>query len=38
MEEGEFSLSWKFKIRGDSIIWVYTGVYGPVVEAERKNF
>ncbi|RVW21251.1 putative ribonuclease H protein [Vitis vinifera] len=36
-EEGQFSLSCRFKITENGAIWVFTGVYGPFTKVEREG-
>ncbi|RVW35863.1 hypothetical protein CK203_084632 [Vitis vinifera] len=38
LEEGEYSISCRFKNCEDGVVWVYTGVYGPVCRREREDF
>ena len=38
MEIGNFSVSCRFKNVEDGFCWVFTGVYGPVVERFREDF
>lgn len=38
MEVGAFSVSCRFKNYEDNLVWMYTGVYGPVLNEERGNF
>ncbi|KAJ9704109.1 hypothetical protein PVL29_005411 [Vitis rotundifolia] len=35
-EEGQFSISCKFKNVDDGVVWVFTGVYGPFSREERE--
>ena len=35
-EEGQYSLSCRFKNVEDEIVWVFTGVYGPFTKKERE--
>eukprot|EP00261_Vitis_vinifera_P017250 XP_010646847.1 PREDICTED: uncharacterized protein LOC104878346 [Vitis vinifera] len=36
-EEGQFSLSCRFKTTENGATWVFTGVYGPFTKVERKG-
>ena len=36
-EEGQFSISCKFRNVGDGGIWVFMGVYGPFSREERES-
>ncbi|RVW51618.1 hypothetical protein CK203_066866 [Vitis vinifera] len=36
-EEGQFSISCRFRNVGDGGIWVFTGVYGPFSREERES-
>ena len=38
LEEGEFSISCRFKNCVDVLKWVFTGVYGPVCNREIEEF
>ncbi|KAJ9697075.1 hypothetical protein PVL29_009023 [Vitis rotundifolia] len=38
LEEGLFSISCRFKNCEDGIVWVFTGVYGPVCSRDREDF
>lgn len=38
VEEGEFSISCRFKNCVDGLMWVFTGVYGPVCSRVREDF
>ncbi|RVX11631.1 hypothetical protein CK203_015892 [Vitis vinifera] len=38
LEEGEFSISCQFKNCVDRLVWVFTGVYGPVCSKDREDF
>ena len=38
VEEGEFSISCRFKNCVDGLMWVFTGVYGPVCSRDREDF
>ena len=38
VEEGEFSISCRFKNCVDALMWVFTGVYGPVCNKDREDF
>ena len=35
-EDGQFSLSCKFRNVEDGVVWVFTGVYGPFTKEERE--
>ena len=35
-EEGQFSLSCRFRNVEDGVVWVFTGVYGPFTKEERE--
>ena len=35
-EEGQFSISCRFRNVGDGVVWVFTGVYGPFSREERE--
>ena len=35
-EEGQFSISCRFRNVGDGVVWVFTGVYGPFSKEERE--
>ena len=35
-EEGQFSLSCRFKNVEDGVVWVFTGVYGPFTKVESE--
>ncbi|RVX18711.1 hypothetical protein CK203_007168 [Vitis vinifera] len=35
-EEGQFSLSCRFKNVENGTVWVFTGVYGPFTKEERE--
>ena len=35
-EEGQYSLSCRFKNVEDGVVWVFTGVYGPFTKEERE--
>ena len=35
-EEGQFSLSCRFRNVEDEVVWVFTGVYGPFTKVERE--
>ena len=35
-EEGQFSLSCRFKNVDNGMVWVFTGVYGPFTKEERE--
>ena len=35
-EERQFSLSCRFRIVDNGVIWVFTGVYGPFTRVERE--
>ncbi|RVW28639.1 hypothetical protein CK203_081350 [Vitis vinifera] len=37
-EEGVFSISCRFKNCVDGVVWVFTGVYGPVCSGDREEF
>ena len=37
-EEGQFTLSCRFKSLEEDFVWVFTGVYGPTVYARREDF
>ena len=37
-EVGSFSVSCLFRCVEDDFKWVFTGVYGPVVNSERRDF
>ena len=37
-KEGVFSISCQFKNCVDGIVWVFTGVYGPVCSRDREDF
>ena len=34
-EEGQYSISCRFKNVEDEVVWVFTGVYGPFTKEER---
>ncbi|RVW61253.1 hypothetical protein CK203_020536 [Vitis vinifera] len=36
VEEGQFSISCRFRNVGDGVIWVFTGVYGPCSRKDRE--
>ena len=36
-EEGQFTLSCRFKIVENGAFWVFTGVYGPFTKVERDG-
>ena len=36
-EEGQFTLSFRFKSLEEDFVWVFTGVYGPNVYARRED-
>ncbi|RVX03080.1 hypothetical protein CK203_016730 [Vitis vinifera] len=36
-EEGQFSLSCRFRTVEDGVVWVFTGVYGPFTNVEREG-
>ncbi|RVW37140.1 hypothetical protein CK203_111972 [Vitis vinifera] len=36
VEEGQFSISCRFRNEGDGAIWVFTGVYGPFSREDRE--
>ncbi|RVW92990.1 hypothetical protein CK203_032792 [Vitis vinifera] len=36
-EEGQFSLSCRFKTTENGVTWVFTGVYGPFTKVEREG-
>ena len=36
VEEGQFSISCRFRNVGDGGIWVFTGVYGPFSKEEKE--
>ena len=36
VEEGQFSISCRFRNVGDGAIWVFTGVYGPCSKKDRE--
>ncbi|RVW19701.1 hypothetical protein CK203_111580 [Vitis vinifera] len=38
VEEGEFSISYRFKNCVDGLMWVFTGVYGPVCNRDKEEF
>ncbi|RVW43483.1 hypothetical protein CK203_095333 [Vitis vinifera] len=38
VEEGQFSISCRFRNEGDGAIWVFTGVYGPFSREDREGF
>ena len=38
LEEGECSISCCFKNYVDGVVWVFTGVYGPVCSRDREDF
>ena len=38
VEEGEFSISCRFKNCVDGLMWVFTGVYGPVCNRDKEEF
>ena len=38
VEEGMFSISCWFKNCVDGLMWVFTGVYGPVCSRDREDF
>ena len=35
-EEGQFSISCKFRTVENGVIWVFTGVYGPFTKEDRE--
>ncbi|RVX23130.1 Transposon TX1 uncharacterized 149 kDa protein [Vitis vinifera] len=37
VEEGQFSISCRFRNEGDGAIWVFTGVYGPFSREDREG-
>ncbi|RVW80668.1 Transposon TX1 uncharacterized 149 kDa protein [Vitis vinifera] len=37
-EKGVFSISCRFKNCVDGVVWVFTGVYGPVCSGDREEF
>ena len=37
VEEGQFSISCRFRNEGDGAIWVFTGVYGPFSRDDREG-
>ena len=37
-EQGVFSISCRFKNCVDGVVWVFTGVYGPVCSGDREEF
>ena len=38
LEEGEYSISFRFKNCVDGVVWVFTSVYGPVYSTDREDF
>ena len=38
LEEWEYAISCRFKNYVDGIVWVFTGVYGPVCSRNREAF
>ena len=38
LEEGDFLISCQFKNCVDGVVWVFTGVYGPVCSRDREDF
>ena len=38
VEEGQFSISCRFRNEGDGAIWVFTGVYGPFSREDREGY
>ena len=36
-EEGQYTLSCRFKILEEDFIWVLTGVYGPIAYGRRED-
>lgn len=38
LDEGNFSISYRFKNHEDSFCWSFIGVYGPTLEMEREGF
>ena len=38
LEEWEYAISCRFKNCVDGIVWVFTGVYGPVCNRNREAF
>ncbi|RVW73944.1 hypothetical protein CK203_053155 [Vitis vinifera] len=38
VEEGQFSISCRFRNVGDGVIWVFTGVYGPCSRKDRECY
>ncbi|RVX00835.1 hypothetical protein CK203_026393 [Vitis vinifera] len=38
MGKGVFSISCRFKNCVDGVVWVFTGVYGPVCSGDREEF
>ncbi|RVW95136.1 putative ribonuclease H protein [Vitis vinifera] len=35
-EEGQFSISYKFRTVENGVVWVFTGVYGPFTKEDRE--
>ena len=35
-EEGQYSISCKFRIVENGVVWVFTGVYGPFTKEDRE--
>lgn len=38
LDEGNFSISYRFKNYEDGFCWSFTGVYGPTLEMESEGF
>ena len=38
LEEREYSILCRFKNCVDGVVWVFTGVYGPVCSRDKEDF